>query len=156
MANGNHCKDACKPATSCQSSLRGDNVVDLQSIVCVTAMLACAGATALTCTSTSGSPSSADCQDVAEYLLSRPSGQQCERTSAGTSNCTPLYNSGTCVASICGTEGQGISCQDAGTDVAALVVGCATGGGGTLESTTTAGSLIPWGNGNLLITIDHV
>ena len=115
-----------------------------------------AGATALTCTATSGSPSTADCEDVAEYLLSRPNDQQCDRTSAGTSNCTPLYNSGTCVASICGTEGQGIPCQDAGADVAALAVGCATGGTGTLESTTTAGSTIPWGNGNLLITIGHI
>ena len=108
-----------------------------------------------TCTTTSGSPKTADCNAVAAYLQQLPSTQQCVRTSAGTGDCTPMQTIGTCVASICGSMGNSIACSDAGADVSTLAVSCASGGTGSLESTTAAGSLIPYGNGNLQITISH-
>ncbi len=119
-------------------------------------LLAAAGAQAgPTCTTTDGSPLTADCNAVAAYLQKLPSSQMCGPDSNGVGDCTPMWTIGTCAASVCGAMGNSIACADAGADVSTLAVTCASGGTGTLESTTAAGSLIPYGNGNLQISISH-
>ncbi|KAL0053179.1 hypothetical protein WJX82_002128 [Trebouxia sp. C0006] len=97
-----------------------------------------------TCTTTDGSPLTADCNAVAAYLQKLPSSQTCGPDSNGVGDCTPMWTIGTCVASVCGSMGNSIACADAGADVSTLAVPCAGGGTGTLESTTAAGSLIPY------------
>ncbi len=119
-------------------------------------LLAATGAQAgPTCTTTDGSPPTADCNAVAAYLQKLPSSQKCGPDSNGVGDCTPMWTIGTCVASVCGAMGTSIACSDAGADVSTLAVSCASGGTGILESTTAAGSLIPYGNGNLQISISH-
>jgi len=82
-----------------------------------------------------------------------PSSQQCTRESPnGTGYCTVLQTNGTCTASICGQAGSGISCTDAGTAVSTLATICADGNPG---STTASGTLIPFGHGELQMTISH-
>lgn len=107
------------------------------------------------CLTTVGSPLSDDCASVAEYLLGLGDDDiQCGRnkTYPGNGNCQKLWSVGTCIASICGPLGNAVSCTDAGNDVSTLATICASGSPG---NTSSAGSLIPYGNGNLRIQISN-